>query len=88
MKSVKVRNEYFLMIVLITIFNVSCTDKKLVGDSKNQPNILWIFLEDTAPLLGSYGTTLISTPNIDNLAKQGVLYNNVIMPAPSFLNWQ
>lgn len=47
-----------------------------------KPNILWIYLEDTAPLLSCYGTSLISTPNIDDLAKNGVLYTNVFMPAP------
>jgi arylsulfatase A-like enzyme len=46
------------------------------------PNILWIYLEDTSPLLGSYGTTLIETPNIDKLASQGTLYTNTIMPVP------
>lgn len=56
-----------------------CSESAL---ESRRPNILWIFLEDTAPLLGSYGETLIKTPNIDNLAKQGELYTNVYMPAP------
>ena len=47
-----------------------------------EPNILWIYLEDTAPLLGSYGETLITTPHIDSLAQQGVLYKNAFMPGP------
>jgi len=46
------------------------------------PNILWIYLEDTSPLLGCYGTDIISTPNIDKLAKGGVLFKNAIIPAP------
>ncbi len=46
------------------------------------PNILWVYLEDTSPLLGCYGTSIISTPNIDKLAKAGTLYSNAIMPAP------
>lgn len=47
-----------------------------------KPNILWIYLEDTAPLLGCYGTSIISTPNIDKLAEAGTVYRNAIMPAP------
>ena len=35
------------------------------------PNILWIYLEDTSPLLNCYGTSNISTPNIDKLAVMG-----------------
>ncbi|MEP3207636.1 MAG: sulfatase [Maribacter sp.] len=46
------------------------------------PNILWIYLEDTSPLLNSYGNTLVQTPNIDKLADQGTVYSNAFMPAP------
>ncbi len=46
------------------------------------PNILWILLEDTSPLLGAYGTTMISTPHIDSLATKGILFQNAFMPAP------
>ena len=49
---------------------------------KERPNILWIVLEDTNPLMGCYGETLINTPNIDYLAKNGMVFNNAIMPAP------
>lgn len=47
-----------------------------------RPNILWVLLEDTAPLLGAYDTSIIKTPNIDSLAQQGVIYKNAFMPAP------
>lgn len=72
----------FLLTVLGTIMCISCVKKKQLNEPNLRPNILWIFLEDTAPLLGAYGTTIISTPNIDDLAKQGVVYTNVFMPAP------
>jgi arylsulfatase A-like enzyme len=82
MKSIKRDFLYGLMAFLIMVLSNSCAEKKPVQEVKSQPNILWIFLEDTAPLLSAYGTTVISTPNIDSLAKQGVLYKNVFMPAP------
>ncbi|SHG45091.1 Arylsulfatase A [Flagellimonas flava] len=72
----------FLPVMLLTILCISCIQQKQPKEPDPSPNILWIFLEDTAPLLGAYGTTLISTPNIDSLAKQGVVYTNVFMPAP------
>lgn len=50
-------------------------------DADGKPNIAWIYLEDTSPLLGAYGSTLIETTNIDKLAEDGVLYTNVFMPA-------
>ena len=77
-------SSYILYTAFAVIFVClnSCKEKLEKTEAKTQPNILWIYLEDTAPLLSSYGTTLISTPNIDKLAQEGVLYNNVYMPAP------
>ena len=82
MKSIRTRHEYFIIMVLIAVLNFSCVNNKQIQEPKKQPNILWLFLEDTAPLLGAYGTTIISTPHIDSLAKQGVIYTNAFMPAP------
>ncbi len=82
MKIYKKWQARFLLTVLTTILCISCAEKKQSTEPESRPNILWIFLEDTAPLLGAYGTTIISTPNIDNLSKQGVVYTNVFMPAP------
>ncbi|MDY8134179.1 sulfatase [Aquimarina sp. 2201CG5-10] len=73
--------SYCLLILTV----LSCVDKRQgskTEEKKEKPNILWIFLEDTAPLLSSYGETLIQTPNIDSLAQKGTLYTNVYMPAP------
>lgn len=71
----------FLAIVFAAQF-ILLGCKEVPETEKISPNILWIFLEDTSPLLSSYGTTLIQTPNIDKLAEQGTLYTNAFMPAP------
>ena len=68
--------------LFLSIFFLSCEEKPKEMEPAPLPNILWIYLEDTAPLLSSYGTTSISTPNIDSLAQAGVLYKNAFMPAP------
>ena len=40
-------------------------------------NILLIVSDDLkADALGCYGNTLVQTPNIDRLAKMGVIYDN------------
>jgi len=41
-----------------------------------QPNIVWITCEDMSPRLGCYGDSIAKSPNIDNLAAQGVRYTN------------
>ena len=47
-----------------------------------KPNILWIFVEDISPDLGSDGQTLVHTPTLDELANKGTKFTNTIMPAP------
>ena len=44
---------------------------------RQRPNILWISTEDINPDLGCYGDSYAVTPNIDQLAAQGVRYTNV-----------
>lgn len=77
------RKEFWTILLLVlgnySLMLFSCSTK---SNEKTRPNILWIYLEDTSPLLGCYGTTIISTPNIDKLANAGTLYSNTIMPAP------
>ena len=41
-----------------------------------RPNILWITCEDLSPHLGCYGDKTVPTPNLDRLAREGVLYKN------------
>lgn len=48
----------------------------------DRPNILWITCEDICPYLGCYGDTEATTPNLDRLAGQGVLYTHAYSPAP------
>ena len=49
---------------------------------KARPNILWILAEDFSPDLGCYGNNLVSTPNLDRLASEGVRYTRCICTAP------
>lgn len=45
--------------------------------AQEQPNILWITFEDTSPqFIGAYGNKVVSTPNIDKLASEGILFKN------------
>lgn len=46
-----------------------------------KPNILWISCEDISPNLGCYGDRYASTPNLDQLASQGVLFRNAFTHA-------
>ncbi|MEM7364332.1 MAG: sulfatase [Pseudomonadota bacterium] len=47
-----------------------------------QPNILWIYIEDQDPRYGCYGETLVDTPHIDELAQSGIVFERAYSPAP------
>jgi arylsulfatase A-like enzyme len=52
------------------------------GAQAARPNILWLVSEDNNPLLGCYGDKVAHSPNIDALAKRGVLFRHVFSAAP------
>lgn len=41
-----------------------------------RPNILWLVTEDISPYLSFYGDSTALTPNLDRLAKEGVVYTS------------
>jgi len=45
-----------------------------VGPVEKRPNILFIIVDDLRPELGCYGNTEIKTPNIDRLAREGLVF--------------
>ena len=47
----------------------------------DQPNILWIFIEDMNDWMGCYGHTIVPTPNIDCLSHSGMRFDRAYMPA-------
>ena len=54
----------------------------MVSIAADRPNILWLIAEDFSPDLGCYGTTEVSTPNLDRLAEQGTRYTRFFTTAP------
>ena len=49
---------------------------------KDLPNILWITSEDNSPFLGCYGDQNASTPNLDQLAREGFRYTHAYANCP------
>ncbi len=71
-----------LVLILLTLAS-GFTGKEDAPTRQKQelPNILWISAEDLSPRLAAYGDSTISTPNIDRLAREGVVYENVYTAA-------
>ncbi|MFC1570087.1 sulfatase-like hydrolase/transferase [bacterium] len=47
-----------------------------------RPNILWLTSEDNGPFLGCYGDSNAHTPNLDQLASEGILFTQAFANAP------
>lgn len=56
--------------------------RALNAQPHGRPNILWLVSEDNNPRIGAYGDPLAHTPNIDKLAKSGLLFRNAFANAP------
>lgn len=64
----------FFAFILVS-FHLNAQQKPLKKKTK-RPNILWIVTEDISPTLSFYGDSTAKTPNLDQLAKESVVYNN------------
>lgn len=48
-----------------------------------KPNILFFFVDDLRPELHCYGDSLIRSPNMDRLARQGILFRHEFVTVPT-----
>lgn len=76
-----------LLVLLLSLFTISgCGNQGDVpgaSGSLDQPNILWLVSEDMSANLGAWGDGYAQTPNLDELARQGVRYTQVFATAPA-----
>jgi arylsulfatase A-like enzyme len=50
--------------------------------SDSRPNIVWILVDDMSGHFGYQGEPLVSTPNVDRLAKDGIVFTHAYATAP------
>ena len=68
---------YFYLVLGVLISTVSCTSPNKEQSTKEKPNILFIMSDDHAyQAISAYNDKLIKTPNIDRIAKEGMLFTN------------
>lgn len=53
-----------------------------LATAAEKPNVLWITAEDMSPTLGCWGDAYASTPHIDALAKESIMYTRAFATAP------
>ncbi len=75
------KSSFLLLTGMLLALLPSC-DSPEAQEPLPPPNILWIVSEDNSPLIGAYGDTFATTPHIDSLAAEGVLYTHAFATAP------
>ena len=55
---------------------------RAAAEQPARPNILWLIAEDFSPHLGCYGAKQVWSPNLDQLAQQGMRYTRAYTTAP------
>jgi len=58
------------------------TTQDSLDQSATKKNVLFIIVDDLNTTLGTYGHPRVLTPNIDNLARRGIQYNNAYCNFP------
>lgn len=72
----------FLLITMLLIYATGCGQKSPTS-TKKPLNIVLILTDDQGYHLSALGTKGISTPNVDQLAKEGTLFTNSFAVVPS-----
>lgn len=73
----KTRSLRFFTVVLMAI--IAHPDN---AEAAGKPNVLWIIVDDMSANFSCYGETLISTPHVDQLAKEGTQFTHAFVTAP------
>jgi arylsulfatase A-like enzyme len=76
------RRDLLRATVATVVSAIAATGRETGAQGAARPNILWLVSEDNNPYLGCYGDAIAHTPNIDALAKRGLLFKNVFSAAP------
>jgi N-sulfoglucosamine sulfohydrolase len=66
-----------LFLLCLSLIFLSCSKQK-----DDKPNILLLIAEDISPMLGCYGDDFATTPSLDNLASDGIVFTKALTTAP------
>ena len=68
----------------MVLLMASCQPSENLQQAENlkPPNIIWLVAEDISPALGCYGDVLAKTPNINQIAENGIRFDRAYATAP------
>ena len=67
------KNRLFIVLLFTNI---------LLINGQKKPNILWLVCEDQSLFFSIYGDSTVQTPNIEQLANDGLIYENCFTTSP------
>lgn len=74
LENMKYSKHLIIFIGLFSVILFSCNERRVKSD---RPNIVFIMSDDHAyQAISAYSNKLINTPNIDRIAKEGMLFTN------------
>ena len=74
------KKSYQIKILISLMFFSACE----TIEKKKPLNVLWLVAEDLSPnYLNAYGNPRAPTPNLDRLAREGVVYTCLLYTSPS-----
>jgi len=71
-----------LTFFLISFFSSCKKEVKEAKEKQKPPNIVWLMAEDISLDLACYGMKAVQTPNLDQMAKEGIRFNNAYVTNP------
>lgn len=69
--------------IILSLCAVVVATVGLAETSSKKPNVLFISIDDMRPQLGAYGHAFMVTPNLDQLASEGRLFNRHYSQVPT-----
>lgn len=70
------------IIALLSVLLLASCEAEEQESQDSPPNIIWLMAEDISTDLGCYGFPDVRTPNLDQLAKEGVRFENAFVTNP------
>jgi arylsulfatase A-like enzyme len=72
------------LLVLVAVLPATLIARiaRAATDAPARPSIVWIFVDDMSANFSCYGETLIETPNVDRLAREGTKFSHAFVTAP------
>ena len=78
----KILKNAVLLIVVLSAHSCAALADSTDKVEKSQPNFVMIVIDDLRPVIGAYGDEKAYTPNIDELASKGIMFNRAYANVP------